>query len=146
MSKKFELKVDIFFEYTVVIFSILQSWQPGIQYNDKNNRYYARIKTDITRLATRPSPLLVPNMIFPVKSYKHHFPAVFITLLSPLNSHQMTPVDISNINFADILYSFKIIFLQTVHSKEISTFRLNFLDNTLYRKMDYPWPRRQEMF
>ena len=62
-----------FFECTVFIFGFSQIWQPDIQHSDKNNRYYARIKTDIsslvyynvTRHATPPSPFRAPNMFFP---------------------------------------------------------------------------------
>ena len=31
---------------------------------------------------------------------------------------------------------------KTVHSKKMSTISSNFLDNILYRKMHYPWPKR----
>ena len=32
--------------------------------------------------------------------------------------------------------------IKTVHSKKMSTISSNFLDNALYRKMHYPWPKR----
>ena len=32
--------------------------------------------------------------------------------------------------------------IKTVHSKKRSTISSNFLDNILYRKMHYPWPKR----
>ena len=48
LSRKFELIIDFFFKCTVFIFSFSQIWQPDIQYSDKNNQYYARIKIDIS--------------------------------------------------------------------------------------------------
>ena len=32
--------------------------------------------------------------------------------------------------------------IKTVHSKKTSTISSNFLDNILYRKIHYPWPKR----
>ena len=32
--------------------------------------------------------------------------------------------------------------IKTVHAKKMSTISSNFLDNILYRKMHYPWPKR----
>ena len=44
--------------------------------------------------------LSVPQTsFFPVKSYKHHLPAVFRTLPSPINSHVMTSVLITFCKF-----------------------------------------------
>ena len=44
LPRKFELIANHYFECTVISFSILQIWLPGIQHTVKYNRWYVRIK------------------------------------------------------------------------------------------------------
>ena len=71
-----------------------------VSVNEPYILFYLRIKKDIsslvyyivTRLATHQALFMHQTRYFPVKSYKHCFPAILRNLLSPFDSHLMTSV------------------------------------------------------